>query len=86
MQTETPGWLTFPINQRLLTGVLTVTDEQALAAMAVAMEELKIVVEPGGAIALAAALEGKIDIADRTVAVVCSGGNADPAMLVRALS
>jgi threonine dehydratase len=85
VQTETPGRLTWPINRRLLTGVVTVTDDDALQAMAVAMEELKIVVEPGGAIALAAALTGRVPVEGRTVAVVCSGGNADPAVLARAL-
>lgn len=85
VQTEEPGWLTFPINQRLLTGVVTVTDDDALHAMAVAMTELKVVVEPGGAIALAAALTGRVPVEGRTVAVVCSGGNADPALLIRAL-
>lgn len=85
VQTESPGWLTWPINQRLLHDVLTVTDDEALDAMAVAMTELKIVVEPGAAIGLAAVLTGKVDIAGKTVAVVCSGGNADPALLTRAL-
>ncbi|HUG85719.1 MAG TPA: threonine/serine dehydratase [Euzebya sp.] len=86
VQTESPGRLTWPINQRLLTGVVTVSDDEALQAMAVAMTELKLVVEPGGAIALAAALTGRVPVADRTVAVVCSGGNTDPAMLRRALA
>ncbi|CAN5468560.1 threonine/serine dehydratase [soil metagenome] len=85
VQTETPGRLTWPINQRLLTGVVTVTDEEALQAMAVALRELKIVVEPGGAIALAAALTGRVPVRGRTVAVVCSGGNTDDDVLVRAL-
>ncbi|WP_370326693.1 threonine/serine dehydratase [Euzebya sp.] len=85
VQTETPGRLTFGINQRLLTGIVTVTDDEALEAMAVAMTELKVVVEPGGAIALAAALTGRVEVEGRTVAVVCSGGNADPGVLVRAL-
>ncbi|MEE8600549.1 threonine ammonia-lyase [Euzebya tangerina] len=86
VQTETPGWLTWEINRRLMTGVLTATDDQALQAMAVAMEELKIVVEPGGAVALAAVLSGQLPVEGRTIAVVCSGGNADPAMLARALT
>jgi threonine dehydratase len=80
VQTETPGRLTWPINQRLLTGVVTVTDDEA-----VAMTELKLVVEPGGAIALAAALTGRVPVEGRTVAVVCSGGNVDADVLVRAL-
>ena len=86
VQTESPGWLTWPINSRLLHEVLTVTDDEALEAMAVAMTELKLVVEPGAAIALAAVLTGKVAVEGRTVAVVCSGGNADPAMLTRALT
>ncbi|MGI9018079.1 MAG: threonine ammonia-lyase [Euzebya sp.] len=85
VQTPTPGRLTWPITSRLLTGVVTVSDEEALQAMAVAAEELKIVVEPGGVIALAAALMGRIEVRDRTVAVVCSGGNTDAEMVTRAL-
>jgi threonine dehydratase len=54
--------------------------------MRTAMLSLKIVVEPGGAVALAAALTQKIDLKGKTVVVVCSGGNADPEMLSRALS
>ena len=85
VQTETPGRLTWPINSRLLHEVLTVSDDEALHAMATAMVELKVVVEPGAAIALAAVLAGKVPTEGLTTAVVCSGGNADPAMLVRAL-
>jgi threonine dehydratase len=86
VQTETPGRLTWPITSRLLTGVVAVSDDEALDAMAAAMTELKLVVEPGGAIALAAALTGRVPVEGRTVAVVCSGGNADPAVLARALA
>lgn len=82
----TPGEITFPINHRLLAGGLSVTDEEALDAMKVAMLSLKIVVEPGGAVALASALTGKLDLAGKTVVVVCSGGNVDPEMLARALA
>ena len=53
--------------------------------MAFAFHELKQVVEPGGAAALAAVLSGKIDVAGKTVGVVLSGGNIDPDMLVNAL-
>ena len=69
----------------MLHEVLTVSDDEALHAMATAMVELKVVVEPGAAIALAAVLAGKVPTEGLTTAVVCSGGNADPAMLVRAL-
>lgn len=86
LQTETPGNLTFPINKRLLTDVLTVSDDEVLEAMAVAHNLLKITVEPGGAVALAALLSGRIDAKDKTVCVVCSGGNVDPAVFQRALA
>lgn len=81
-----PGILTFPINLRLLTGGLTVTDEQALAAMAYAFTTLKLVVEPGGAVALAAALNRRYDCAGKTVAVVLSGGNVEPSLLCATLT
>ncbi len=81
----TPGLLTFPINRRLLAGGLTVSDAEVARAMAAAFAELKIVVEPGGAVALAAALAGKLDCAGKTVAVVCSGGNVEPAAFAAAL-
>ncbi len=81
-----PGELTFALNSRLLAGGLSVSDDETLRAMRTAMLSLKIVVEPGGAVALAAALTQKIDLKGKTVVVVCSGGNADPEMLSRALS
>ncbi|MEQ8321496.1 MAG: threonine/serine dehydratase [Rhodospirillales bacterium] len=81
-----PGELTFSLNSRLLAGGLSVSDDEALMAMKTAMLSLKIVVEPGGAVALASALTQKIDLQGKTVVVVCSGGNADPEMLARALS
>jgi len=74
-----PGELTFPINHRYLTGGLAVSDDQALYAMTLAFQTLKLVIEPGGAVALAAALFGHLDIKGKTVAVVASGGNVDPA-------
>jgi threonine dehydratase len=82
----TPGDVTFPLAQKLLGPGLVVSDEQALDAMAVAFREYKIVVEPGGAVALAAALTGKLPVRGRAVAVVCSGGNVDHATFMRALS
>jgi len=81
-----PGELTFSLNSRLLAGGLSVSDDEVLMAMKTAMLSLKIVVEPGGAVALASALTQKIDLRGKTVVVVCSGGNADPEMLSRALS
>ncbi|MET1025799.1 MAG: threonine/serine dehydratase [Dongiaceae bacterium] len=86
LMAKQPGNLTFPINRALLAGSLAMSDETALAAMAFAFDRLKLVVEPGGAIALGAALSGTIDLKDKVVAVVCSGGNVDAAMMQRALS
>ena len=80
-----PGELTFPLNRRLLAGGLTVTDSEVERAMAFAFRRLKLVVEPGGAVALAAVLSGKITTAGRTTAIVLSGGNVDPATLQGAL-
>ncbi len=80
-----PGEITYPINRQYLTGGLAVTDDEALRAMAIAYQDLKLVIEPGGAVALAAALFGHIDIKGKTVAVVASGGNVDPVMFQRAL-
>jgi len=80
-----PGELTFAINRRLVSGGLSVSDREVAAAMAVAFSELKLVVEPGGAVALAAVLSGKIPIKNRTVAVVASGGNVDRETFAAAL-
>jgi threonine dehydratase len=74
----TTGELTFPLAQRNLAGGLSVTDEEARVAVRYAFEELKLVVEPGGAVSLAAILAGKLPIAGKTVAAVLSGGNIDP--------
>jgi threonine dehydratase len=81
----TPGEITFPINRRQLAGGLVVGEEEVLRAMAAAFREFKIVVEPGGAVGLAAALAGRLPLAGKTVAVVCSGGNVDAATFRRAL-
>lgn len=81
----TSGLKTCAALRRHRVRAVTVTDEQATHAMVAASETLRIVVEPGGAAALAAALAGK-SIAGRTVVVVASGGNVDPALLSQALS
>ncbi len=81
-----PGRLTFAINRDRVGSGLVVTDAEALAAVSFAARELKLIAEPGGAVALAAALGHKVDFAGRTVAVVMSGGNIDPAMLARAIA
>jgi len=81
-----PGSLTFSINRRLLAGGIAVPDASALRAMGVAFRDLKLVVEPGGAVALAALLEAPERWRGRTVVVVCSGGNVDAATFRDALA
>lgn len=81
--TPMPGELTFPVLQRLAGPGLAVTDDQALRAMALAFAHLRIVAEPGGAVALAAALFGK-GVSDPVICTV-SGGNADAALFRAAL-
>lgn len=82
---ETPGRLTFDVNSRLLAGGLTVFDEDTAHAMAAAFAHLKLVAEPGGAIALAAALSGAMDCRGKIVVVVCSGGNVDASVFAKAI-
>jgi len=81
-----PGALTFPINHRHLAGGVVVTEAEIFAAMRFAFEHLKIVVEPGGSVALAAVLAGKVAAKGGVIGVVISGGNADPAVFARALA
>ncbi len=73
-----PGELTFAINHRRVRGGVTADDGAVLGAMAAAFHHLKLVIEPGGAAALAAVLMGELDITGKTVVVVASGGNVDP--------
>ncbi len=80
-----PGAITFAVNRALLTGALAVDDDAVRGAMAAAFEHLKIVTEPGGAVALAALLSGAIDLRGKTVAVVASGGNVDPSIFAAAI-
>ena len=72
-----PGAMTFEINRQMLAAGLTVSDADVCEAMRFAFRYLKLVVEPGGAVALAAVLAGKIDTRGKTTALVLSGGNVD---------
>lgn len=83
--TPQPGNLTFPIMQRLCGAGMSVTEDEALRAMTVAFTRLKIVAEPGGAVALAAALYRPKEVEGDTVIAVVSGGNVDAAMFRTAL-
>jgi len=84
--TPMPGELTFEINNRLLAGGFAVTDEEVEFAMAVAFLDLKIVVEPGGAVALAAILAGKYSAKGKTVVAITSGGNVDAGAFAKVLA
>ena len=81
-----PGVLTFEINRRLLAGGVAVSDTDVKGAIAYAARTLKLVVEPGGAVALASVLAGKIEPSGRTIAVVLSGGNIDDNLLREVLA
>lgn len=74
-----PGELTFALNRQQLAGGLAVNEPEVAAAMHVGFRELKLVIEPGGAVALAAVIARKLDIAGKTVIAVLSGGNVDQA-------
>jgi threonine dehydratase len=78
-----PGEITFSINSQLLTQGLTATDAEVGTAVGFAFRELKLVVEPGGAVGLAALLAGRIDVKDKNVVIVLSGGNVDADMFAR---
>ena len=84
--TPSPGQLTFPIMKRLCGMGLAVTEDEVLRAMAVAFVRLKVVIEPGGAVGLAAALYHPDAFTHDTVIAVASGGNVDSAMFARALA
>lgn len=84
--TEQMGDLTYPIAQARFERVVVVDDNAVLRAMKFAFRNLKLVLEPSGAASLAALLEGGVDVAGLTVAVIASGGNVDEATFARALA
>lgn len=84
--TPQPGNITFPIMVGLCGKGIAVTEEEALRAMVLAFNRLKVVVEPGGAVALAAALFHGKELESETVIAVASGGNVDPEIMASALS
>jgi threonine dehydratase len=81
-----PGEITFEINRTLVGQGVCVSDQEVGAAVAFAFRELKLVVEPGGAAALAALLAGKIDVAGKVAVAVLSGGNVDPELFHRLIA
>ncbi|GJL91075.1 threonine ammonia-lyase [Hyphococcus sp.] len=83
--TPAPGKLTLPIMSRLVRGGVTLTEADVRQAMIFAYQNLKLVVEPGGAVALAAVLSGKFDAKGKTTALTLSGGNVDASLFAAIL-
>ena len=83
--TPAPSELTFGILKQYCGAGIAVSDAEALAAMKAAFDRLRVVIEPGGAAALAAAMFHRSEIAADTVIVTASGGNVDPSVFIRAL-
>jgi threonine dehydratase len=86
LMTETPGAFTWEINKRLVGEGVTASDAEVGRAVAFAFRELKLAVEPGGAIGLAALLAGKLDVKGKVVVTVLSGGNVDAEMFARLIA
>ncbi len=76
-QTQAPGKLTFEVIRQCVRGMLTVSDAQLVAAMRFFAEAMKLVVEPTGCLAAAAAFERVVDLRGQRVGVILSGGNVD---------
>jgi threonine dehydratase len=86
LMTQTPGEITFPINRELIGDGVTASDAEVARAVAFAFRELKLVVEPGGAIGLAALLAGRPEVKGKIVVAVLSGGNVDAEMFDRLIA
>jgi len=86
LMTETPGVVTWEINRKLVGEGVAATDEEVGRAVAFAFRELKLVVEPGGAIGLAALLAGRPEVKGKVVVAVLSGGNIDADMFQRLIA
>jgi threonine dehydratase len=86
LMVPTPGELTFPITRRLIGKGVTASDADVTAAVAAAFHELKLVVEPSGAIGLAALLAGKVDVKGKVAVTVLTGGNVDPDVFARLIA
>ena len=83
LMAQSPGRITFEINRELVGAGVSASDEEVGRAVAFAFRELKLVVEPGGAVALAALLAGRIDVREKLAVAVLSGGNVDPELFSR---
>ena len=85
-QTQFLGQLTFPVIQALVADIVTVSDAQLVEAMRFAAARMKMVVEPTGALAMAAAMQGAVDVRGKRVGVIISGGNVDIAQFASYLA
>jgi len=85
MRTQQPGALTFPIVQRLVERVMTVSDQEVKDAMRFLLLRMKLLVEPTGAVPVALLLSGRLDLRGQRVGVILSGGNADPGLVAEIL-
>jgi threonine dehydratase len=86
LMSVTPGELTFPVTRALIGQGFAVSDDEVARAVRYAFEELKLVVEPGGAVGLAALLAGKIEVKGKVVVGVLSGGNVDAELFAKLIS
>ncbi|THD60522.1 threonine/serine dehydratase [Phenylobacterium sp.] len=85
LESPSTGDITWPILKANLTGAVGLTDPEVAEAMRYAFQTLKLVIEPGGSVGLAALLTGKVEAKGKTVGVVVSGGNVDPELFARIL-
>jgi len=85
LESPSTGEITWPILQRNLTGAVGLTDPEVAEALRYAFQTLKLVIEPGGSVGLAALLTGKVDAKGKTTGVIVSGGNVDPELFAKIL-
>jgi threo-3-hydroxy-L-aspartate ammonia-lyase len=85
-QTQFLGQLTFPVIQELVDDIVTVSDAQLIEAMRFAASRMKMVIEPTGGLAMAAAMQGVVNVKGQRVGVIISGGNVDIAQLAQYLA
>jgi threo-3-hydroxy-L-aspartate ammonia-lyase len=85
-QTQFLGQLTFPVIQELVDDIVTVSDTQLIEAMRFAASRMKMVIEPTGGLAMAAAMQGVVNVKGQRVGVIISGGNVDIAQLAKYLA
>ena len=86
LQVDSPGELTFEVNRRLVDEIVTVTDEDIVSAMVFLFERAKLVVEPSGAVGVAALMAGAVEAGGRRVGVILSGGNVSAGQFAKLVS